>query len=78
MNKRNFTILFVYVLFILMFLTGCIANEKLVKVNIKSSHTWALDIEVNFKVWDEGSSDESTYFNYSEARKFYINENDFY
>jgi len=68
------------VLFILVsILIGCISNDRFFQVNIKSSHTWSLDVKVEVNVWENYSliNNEPDFY-YSEVKKLYVNEVDIF
>ncbi len=72
----------IYLLIIILFtsslLNGCISNEN-IRINVKSSHTWSLDIEISLKIWENYSMIQSNpIFNYSEIKKLYVNEIDLF
>jgi hypothetical protein len=73
--KNRFIFVSVFVLIIL--LSGCISDDKSFNVNIKSSHTWSLDIRVDVRVWDNYSKiNLEPDFLFSEVDKLYIDELD--
>jgi hypothetical protein len=69
--------LLILLLFVFSILNGCISNERFFQINIKSSHTWTLDIKVDIRAWENYSSiDSDPDFIYSEIKKLYVNEAD--
>lgn len=69
--------LFIIILLFSLILNGCVSNEKYVQINVKSSHTWSLDIEISIKIWENYSMIESNpFFYHSEIKKLYVNEID--
>jgi hypothetical protein len=71
--------MFIFVLIIILFclFNGCISNKRFFQVNVKSSHTWTLDVKVDVRVWENYSMiDLDPDYVYSNTKKLYINEVD--
>jgi hypothetical protein len=76
MNKYRF-FLFVLILLLFQLLNGCLSNERYFQINIKSAHTWTLDVKVDVKVWENYSMiDLDPNYSYSKVKELYINEID--
>ena len=71
--------LFIIIILFSSILNGCISNEKYVQINVKSSHTWSLNVEISIKIWENYSMIESNpFFYHSEIKKLYVNEIDIF
>ena len=66
--------LIVSMLLIFTLLNGCISNERIFQINVKSSHTWTIYLDVNVKVWKNYSKiNEEPDYSYSEDKVLYVN-----
>ena len=52
----RFVVLIVVILFLFSIFSGCISNERVFQINVKSYHTWTIYLNLNVKVWKNYSN----------------------
>ena len=67
--------LIVVILFLFLLFSGCVSNERVFQVNVKSFHTWTIYLNLNVKVWKNYSNfNEKPDYEFTGDEILYVDE----
>ena len=67
--------LIVVIMFLFSIFSGCVSNERVFQVNVKSYHTWTIYLDLNVKVWENYSNiNEKPDYEFSGNEILYLDE----